>query len=730
VPTRRTVGGKARGLSKRRVRTPLVLQMEAVECGAACLGMVLGYFGKFVSLDILRVDCGVSRDGSNAANLLKVAQQYGCTAKGFRKTDSDVLKGPFPAILFWNFNHFVVLEGASKSAAYLNDPAVGRRSVPLSEFEKSFTGIVLSVEPGENFEHGGKPPRPMVQLLRQAAAFRVQLFFVLLIGFLIAIPGFAVPNFAGIFVDGILLENQRSWFRPLVAAIAASVIAMTILSWIKSAVLLRVAADMTSWRSADFLWYVLRLPPGFFALRYLGDIANRVTSVQRIAQLISGQIGFAVFKLFTALILFALMFILEPVLAMVAIGGALINVLVLKVLHRVRFETSVRLSVEEGKLFGTSFIGIKTIETLKASAREDDFFGKWAGYHARTILSEQLLARLDQLSALVPAVIITMTMAAALWIGGARVLESALTLGAFIAFQALFSAVSAPVQLMVDTVGQSQQVAADLTRLNDVLNHPLDWRHAKPPTAGPITKTEAVSLRLENLSFGYNPLAPALIDGFDLKITPGGWTALVGATGSGKSTIGKLASGLYQPWGGRVLIDGKDITTIDRFELAQLIGAVDQEIALFEGSFRDNLTLWDPTVPQEALISAARSAQIFDLISSTAESFAGQVEENGRNFSGGERQRIEIARALVRSPALLILDEATSALDPATELNIMQALRARGMSCLVVAHRLSTIRDCDEIIVLDRGQVVERGTHDELMARDGEYSRLIREGKS
>lgn len=714
----------------RNVRTPLVLQMEAVECGAASLAIVLGYFGKYVSLDVLRVACGVSRDGSNAANVLKVAQNYGCKTRGYRCTAQEALKGPFPSILFWNFNHFLVIEGASRGKVHLNDPAVGRRSVPLSEFEKSFSGVSLFVEPGENFEPSGKPANSMMQIFSQALDYRAQLGFILLIGILLALPGFTIPNFAGVFVDRILIQDQTNWLRPLVLALVIAILFQMLLSWLAYATLLRVGTHMSSKRSTDFLWYVLRLPSSFFALRYQGDIASRIASVQTIAQLISSQIGVAVFRLFGASVLFIFMFMLEPVLAAMAVGGALTNVIVLKWLHRVRFETSMRLSVDEGKLFATSYIGLKSIETLKANAREDDFFGKWSGYHARALASEQALARLDQLSALAPAFIVTLTTALAFWIGGLRVMDSTLTLGAFIAFQALFAVVSQPVQQMVNAMGQTQQVSANLTRINDVLKHEIDWRHNNPGGRQDITWNEAASFRMEDVTFGYNPQAPALISGFNLEIKKGGWVALVGASGCGKSTLGKIAGGLYQPWGGKVLVDDIDITTIDRKVLAEIIGSVDQEITLFEGSFRDNITLWNSDIPQESLVAAAHDAQIFGLISSTAGSFDGKVEENGRNLSGGERQRLEIARALVNAPSFLILDEATSALDPSTELGVMNAIRSRGITCLVVAHRLSTIRDCDEIIVLDNGLVVERGNHQQLMTLNGEYSRLIHEGQS
>lgn len=714
--------------SQQCVQTPLVLQMEAVECGAASLGIVLGFHGKHVTLDELRVACGVSRDGSNALNVLKAARRYGCRTRSYRASSEDVLNGPFPVILFWNFNHFLVLEGATKTKVYLNDPAVGRRSVPISEFKKSFSGIVLSVEPGNDFVPGGTPDQPIVQIFQQMMEYRAQLGFVLLLGLLLVLPGFTIPNFAGVFVDHVVLQDKQSWLRPLIAGLLVAILFQLILSWLKFATLLNLGTHLTAKKSTQFLWYVLRLPAQFFALRYQGDIASRISSVQVVSELISSHIGIAVSKLFTASILFVLMVMLEPFLAIVAIVGALTNLIALRFLYRARFESSVKLSVDQGKLFASSYIGLKAIESLKASAREDDFFSKWAGYHARALISEQAVSRLAQLSGLMPAFVVMLTTAAALWIGGVRVIDSTLTLGAFVAFQALFAAVSEPVQQMMNTTVQTQKVAADLTRINDVLDQELDWRHSeRSDTETSINQDGPVSLRFDKVRFGYNQMEPPLLDDFNLEIKSGGWTALVGASGCGKSTVGKLASGLYQPWSGTVTIDGVDITNIDRNTLANVASSVDQEIILFEGTYRDNLSLWDADVTHDQLVAAADCAQVLDLISSNELEFDGRVEENGRNFSGGERQRLEIARALIKSPSLLILDEATSALDPLTEFNVIQALRKRGVSCLIVAHRLSTIRDCDNIVVMDAGRVVEEGTHDELMASEGEYYRLIQE---
>ncbi len=716
-------------LSAGTVTTPTVLQMEAVECGAACLGIILGYLGRFISLETLRVDCGVSRDGSKAASIVRVAHKYGCEADGYKLSADEVLSGPFPTILFWNFNHFVVLEGIKGSKIRLNDPAFGRRTVGRDEFDRSYSGITLVVSPGDEFERSGKPPRPARQLIRQVLGYRAQMIFVLGVGFALVIPGFIIPGLTGVFVNNILLGQQYDWLVPIIVAMIIATAVRFALAWLRGAALLRVEMHMSTSRSADFFWHILRLPSSFFALRYLGDIASRVTNVQTIAQQITNKIGTATVSAVTAVLLFALMALLDVPLAAVAIGGVLVNVVILLLLRRAHFELAVRLSVEEGKLFAASVVGLKTIETLKSSGGEDDFFGRWAGHHANAIGTEQLLSRLDQLTALVPVLVFTLTTAVALWIGGNSVMTSALTLGSFIAFQALFSALAVPVQQVVDTVGSTQQVAADLTRLDDVLNHGLDWRHQQQ--AGRRMKIPAnPHLRLENVTFGYNPQAPALISQFNLDIKPGAWIALVGASGSGKSTIGKLVSGLYRPWSGNVMLDDSPLNMIDRAAFAKAMGLVSQDIVLFEGTLRDNLTLWNPDISQKDLVRACQDAQIFDLVLASTGGFDVQVEENGRNFSGGERQRIDIAAALARSPSVLILDEATSALDPDTEEKIMTALRARSMSCLVISHRLSTIRDCDEIIVLDGGQVVERGVHDTLMSANGKYARLLREGNS
>ena len=321
-----------------------------------------------------------------------------------------------------------------------------------------------------------------------------------------------------------------------------------------------------------------------------------------------------------------------------------------------------------------------------------------------------------------------MTIAVALGFGGASVMDGVLTLGALLAFQTLFASITTPIQHMVQVTGQAQEAAADLARIDDVLGNQVDWRHQ--PSSQQEDKPDASmpGLTLQNISFGYSPLEEPLISELNLSVRPGGWVALVGVSGSGKSTIGKLISGLYEPWAGDVLFDGRPLQSLSRIEMSREVATVDQEITLFEGTIRDNICLWDKTIPHAEVVEAARNADILEEISRLPGNFDAIVQEGGRNLSGGQRQRIEIARALVRKPSVLVLDEATAALDSTTELEIIKSLRKTGTTCVLIAHRLSTIRDCDEILLLEDGLVAERGNHESLMAMQGAYARLVGDG--
>lgn len=716
--------GRPRRRSRRRVRTPTILQMETTECGAASLGIVLGWFGRHVPLKELRVTCGVSRDGSKAANVIQAAQAYGLTAKGWRREVETVLAGTFPVIVFWGFNHFLVVEGVSGDKVHLNDPAVGPRTVTLDEFGEKFTGVVLEFDPGPAFVAGGHASMLFSQLRRRFAGLELAIAFVVWVGLMLVIPGLVLPGMTQVFVDNILVERFDNWLGPLLIGLGATFVIQFLLLSIQELALLRIELRLAIEQSALFTWHVLRLPIEFFNQRYTGDLVSRVEANDRIATLVARDLGGIGASCLTALFLGIVMVFYNATLAAIVIGGAAVNVVVLWLARRGLKDTALRLETERGRLFAASVIGLQSIETLKATGTENDFFARWTGYHTRATNAEQQSAVLQHATSLVPPLVFNLTSAAVLWVGALDVMSGDLTVGTLVAFQVLLMNFSAPIQRLVDAASMAQQASADLARLDDVLNHRHDWRFAQAPAEVPEGQA-AGHVTVRDVSFRYDPMGPPLIENFSLDAAPGQWVALVGASGSGKSTMGRLITGLYQPENGEIRIDGHTLGEWGRDRLVHVVGVVDQDIHLFHGSIRENVTLWDDTVPHQRLMAAIDDAGLTATVEAMAGSKDAAVDEGGRNLNAGQRQRIEIARALVQEPAVLVLDEATCALDPVSESAILDAVRRRGMTCILVAHRLSTVRDCDEIIVLDRGKVVERGDHAALIARDGAYARLI-----
>jgi NHLM bacteriocin system ABC transporter peptidase/ATP-binding protein len=711
-----------------RVRTPTVLQMEAVECGAAALAIVLAHFGCWVPLEELRVACGVSRDGSKASNVVKAARQYGLEAKGFKKEPQHLRATRPPMILHWNFNHFVVLEGIRNGRVYLNDPATGPRVVSEEELDQAFTGVVLTFAPGPGFARQGSPPRLIPALKSRLAGTRAALVFVLLAGLALAIPGMVVPVFSKVFLDSVLLEGRRDWLPPFLVAMGLAALLLGAFTWLQQSYLLRLETRMAVGGSSRFLWHVLRLPSEFFSQRFAGDISSRVAINDRVAQLLSRDLATNALGALMIVFFAVLLFQYDPILTLVGIAVASLNVAALRYVSRRRMDGNRRLVQDEGKLLGTAIGGLQTIETLKATGGESDLFTRWAGYQAKVVNGRQELERSTQILDAVPPLLSAVNTALILGVGGLRVMNGGLSVGGLVAFQLLMAAFIAPVNRLVSLGGRLQTVEGDMNRLDDVLRYRLDPGATasiaeEVPEESPVKL--AGTLELRQVSFGYSRLDPPLIEGLSLVLKPGARVALVGGSGSGKSTIAKLVTGLYQPWEGEILFDGQPRREIPPAVMAGSLAAVDQSIFLFEGSVRENLTLWDSTLPLPEVVAAAKDACIHEDIAARPGGYGSLVDEGGANWSGGQRQRLEIARALVGRPSILVLDEATSALDPATESLIDESLRRRGSTCLLIAHRLSTVRDADEILVLDRGKVVQRGTHDELKAVEGPYSRLI-----
>ena len=712
---------------RRRVKTPTLLQMETAECGAASLGIILAHYGKYVALEELRVACAVSRDGSNALNLIKAARGYGLEAKGVRRSNMQGLLGlPCPMIVFWKFTHFLVVEGFGSDRVYLNDPATGPRSVSVHEFDDSFTGIVLLLEPGPQFEKGGQPFNLIRALNQRLTGSRYGLLFVLLASLFLIIPGLIVPIFLRVFVDDVLVSG-RDWMTPLLIGMGLAVIGSLGLTWLQQMVLLRVETKLALSGSARFFWHILRLPIEFFSQRYTGDITFRIQVNDQVAQLLSGELATAFINLLLVVFYGLLMLQYDAILTVISVVIVALNILALRAISRQRTDANRALLQERGKLVGASLDGLETIETLKATGAESDFFARWAGFQAKVVNGEQRLGYLTHLLAVVPPMLQTINIAAILIIGGLRVQDGALTIGMLVAFQSLMLSFTRPVAQLINMGNRLQEAEGDLNRLDDVLRYPVDPVADLRPSEIDLESCARLDgyLELRNVTFGYSRQSEPLIAGFNLSIKPGQRIALVGASGSGKSTLAKLVAGLYRPWEGEILFDGQPREAIPRELWSASVAMVDQNIALFSASVRDNLTLWNSAIPRHWIIQAAKDACIHDVITEKPNTYDFQLSSGGRNFSGGERQRLEIARALATNPTLLIMDEATSALDPITEQQIDDHLRRRGCACLIVAHRLSTIRDCDEIIMLDQGTIVQRGTHQAMIEQGGPYAALI-----
>jgi NHLM bacteriocin system ABC transporter peptidase/ATP-binding protein len=699
--------------------------MEAVECGAASLAMVLAHHGAWVPLEQLRVACGVSRDGSKASNIIKAARSFGLVAKGFRKEPSTLHEVPMPCIIHWNFSHFVVLEGIHGDHVYINDPAIGRRRIDMAELDLAFTGVVLTMERTEAFKKLGKKPQGFRLLLRELRGSKQAVGLLVILSFALIVPGIVAAGFSKIFVDDILIQHTTSWLVPLLIGMAVTAAFRAILTAARQSLLLRLQTKLAVVMISRFLWHIMALPVEFFTQRHAGDVANRVSANEQIARLLSGGIAANALNLTSIFFFAAAMAIYDLPLAAIGVSMSLANVLALRFIGERRQDLSRSLAIEQGKLVGATVSAVRTIETLKASGLEDEAFGQWAGIQAKALNAEQQLGISAIVLDMLPTLVSGLTVAAILGIGGLRVIEGSLTLGSLVAFQSLMASFSGPVTELVNYVGNFQTIRGALERLEDVYNYPSDKSGKDLVAVDRFPPKLTGRVELGNIQFGYSILEPPLLADLSITVQPGSRVALVGASGSGKSTLAKLICGLYRPWAGEIRIDGWTVPEIPPQVFANSVAYVDQDVFLFEGTARDNLTLWDLTVTEADLSQALKDAVIHEDIATRPGNYDCYVNEGGTNFSGGQRQRIEIARALVSNPSVLVLDEATGALDPITEKAIDDNLRRRGCTCIIIAHRLSTIRDCDEIIVLEQGKIAERGTHEQLILLQGAYAKLV-----
>ncbi len=719
-----------------RVKVPTVLQMEATECGAAALGMVLAHYGLWIPLEMLRQECGVNRDGSKASCVLRAARARHCKADGYRWTASDILKlipeKPFPLIIHWEFNHFVVLEGIQNGVCYLNDPGMGRRTVPFEEFRTSYTGVALRIEPGEGFVKEGKRYNVFADIWAKLREDKWAATFILILELCAIIPGLASPVMSQIFMDDILTRKHPDWMFNFCLAMTFSFLVTGAIAWLRAVVLTAWQRKLTLADSSSYFWHLLRLPMQFFHQRYAAEVAGRVGFNESIAGVLSGPAATAVLDLIVAVFYLLLLLQYNVTLTLIGVAFSSVGIILFFAMRRHLTDLNMRIQQDAGKAYGVSMNGLRMIETIKANGDEADFFTKWAGYQTKVLSASQETAMWQMSVTLLPTLLGGINGALIMTFGGFSIMDGAMTAGMFLAFQNLMGSFQAPVNALLGLGASLQTTEMQMQRLNDVRRYKVDELNFPADDAARTFPRERLSgeLTLTDVSFGYSPLEKPLLTDFNMHVRPGGWVAVVGASGSGKSTLAKIVTGLYKEWGGTVAFDGVPREKLPRAVILNSVASVDQDIFLITGTVAENISLFDASVARSDIVQAAKDACIHEDILKLDGGYEAKVAEGGLNFSGGQRQRLEIARALAMNPSLLVLDEATSALDPITEKVVLENIRHRGCSCLIVAHRLSTIRDCDEIIVLERGAVVERGTHREMMKHDGAYRHLIEERES
>jgi len=720
---------KRKTATRRTVQTPSMIQIEPLECGSVALGIVLAHYGRWVSLEELRAACGVSRNGSQAANLLQAARSYGLVAQAFKAEPHQLSRLFPPLVLHWNFSHFVVFEGFTrKGRARINDPAMGRRTISAAELDESMTGVVLSFRPGPGFKRRGHRPslfRTLCQRLQEASS---GLAYVSFLSLALLVPGLLMPALSKLFIDHILVAHRLNWVYPLLGVMFLLLLMAVVLTWVKQNFLLRFETGMAIESTGGFMWHLLRLPADFFNHRFAGDISSRVALNDRLAKLLSGEVASNVFSILAVIFFAIVMSQHDFILTAVSILAAAMSLALLYWTSRRRAESNIRLLREEAQLNSTGLWGLEIIESLKATASEGDMFARWAGQQANVVTLRQQLEIANQPLEMLPTLVTALNAALILGLGGLRVIQGHLTIGGLVAFQILAAGFMAPINRLV-FLGQRLQLAeGEVGLLDDVLRaRPLMLPYSPEANEKDMTCLPRLSGRLDmtDVTFGYSPLDRPALRAINLSLQPGAWLAVVGKTGSGKSTLASLVSGLYEPWSGAVSYDGRLRSSIAREVWVKSVAVVSQDIFVFEGSVWDNITLWNPSISTDHVIGAARDACILSEIQARPNSFDELIAEEGLNWSAGQLQRFEIARALAGDPTLLVLDEATANLDARTEAQIVHNLRVRGCACLIIAHRLSTIRDADEIVVMDDGEIVERGTHYELMQAGGRYVDLV-----
>ena len=713
-------------ITKGYAKVPIIMQLEALECGAASLAMVMAYYDKWVPLEQVRSDCGVSRDGSNAKNICKAAKSYGFKVQAFSRTPKSIKeKGKFPCIIHWNFNHFVVLNGFKGKYACINDPARGAVKVGPEEFDRAFTGITLNITPDEGFEPGGKRQSTLSFAKKRLIGAGAAVLLVMLTTVISSMFGIINPIMSKIFMDRLLTKTNSSWLMPFIALMTVLAAVQIIVGWAQTIYSLKINGKMSVIGSTSYMWKVLHMPMEFFSQRMAGDIQSRQVTNASIASTLVDTFAPLILNTIMMIIYLCLMLRQNVWLTLIGISTLLINIFMSRIISEKRVNITRVKQRDSAKLSATTVAGIEMIETIKASGAENGFFQKWAGYQASVNAQDVKSAKMNNHLGMIPTFLSTFANYAVMIMGIWFVMHGKFTLGSLQMFQGFLGSFMSPATMLISAGQTIQEMRTQMERVEDVMQYPDDPNAGDRIIEGDKLRKLGGKVELKNISFGYSKLSEPLISDFSMCMEPGSRVAFVGASGCGKSTLSKIISGLYQPWSGEVLFDGKPRDQHSRAVMTGSIAVVDQDITLFEGTIADNIKMWDESIKDFEMILAARDAQLHEDIMAREGGYQCRLVSGGRDLSGGQRQRMEIARVLAQDPSIIILDEATSALDAKTEYEVVKSIKERGITCIVIAHRLSTIRDCDEIIVLDKGKVVERGTHDELMKLGGTYTDLV-----
>ncbi|MCR5544014.1 MAG: NHLP family bacteriocin export ABC transporter peptidase/permease/ATPase subunit [Eubacterium sp.] len=718
-------------ITKGVAKVPVFIQMETMECGAACLGMILAYYGKWVPLSKLRNLCSISRDGARMSTIARTARSQGLKAQGYRYgLEGFFEKATFPCIVHWDFKHFVVVRGRRGNKVYINDPARGAITITLKDFDESYTGVCVCFDKGESFEPSDKPFSVSDYILKNLGHAAPAFAFVLCASIITAMVSAFVPGLSKVLVDRVLTERSVGWLAPTVIIMCLLCLIQLIVGWVQAVHQMKLFGVLAVRGSTRFMWHILKMPSEFFFQRMAADLQQNKESAETVANTFITMIVPMMINGVMMVVYLIFMFQYSLVLSLIGLFFVAINVLHTKYITNRRINLTRVMRRDYAKLMNSSMESVSMLETIKATGAENVFFGRWSGYQAN--LSNQM-TRIDKETYILsnlPESLTKLSSAVILCIGVFFITQGHFTVGMVMAFQSYLNAFLKPAQMMINSGQQIQEMRTDIERIEDVMDYPeydvfLEDDSPEEEYSEQAYEKLSGSIELSHVTFGYSKVEDPVIKDFSLKVEPGQSIAIVGASGCGKSTILSLISGLYSPWEGQVLFDGKPLSQISKYVFHGSLSMIDQRISLFRDTIANNIRMWDSSIDNFEIIMAANDARIHEEIIKRKKGYNAFISENGNEFSGGQRQRLEIARALVTDPTIVILDEATSALDAATENEVMKSIRERGITSIIVAHRLSTIRDCDKILVLDQGEIVEQGTHQELMAADGHYSALI-----